>query len=517
MEMIGQSLYQFVHTNDLAALEGSHRSLLDKGQTVTKYYRLMRKEGGSIWLQSYATLVNNPRNMPKPQHIVGICIVLGQNQFDHSCIFNQPDMYKTATNAASTTLKAANNGLHKLRADKLGAGIKFPSSLTDPSKAKISTPCSTKTQRSYRRASQKHSAIRKTSQKSPALKVAPPSAADSKVVEVYGFPEDRSRFDYFNEQVNELNSGQTYCNGSCLYQLELEPRAIPYNCQAGVTIGSVRRPSDDTCSLVSSAASTSMSSSSSVIACCSSYQDSPLAPHLQNYATSTVTGQSYHSHVSNSTSSSPASPVAISTLYNSTPIATPILPAVVEKTNHDLHQPNSQTIMDSNKIPSIAGSDKSISSQHLQYPQYRTLVPVDEMMTASEPWEMPTDPAGLAREANVTGSMLVDEQVSSYPRPSYNLNTENNWNGFQPHQDWNMVRPSERNLSSGPQQYHLESSQPSTFFNNGSTTNFSDSFVSSQYTEPPPYLSNSHNISSTAVHRHQPVCVTRDGYTVTSI
>lgn len=101
--MIGQSLYQFVHVGDTSSIEQSHRSLLDKGQVVSKYYRVMRKTGGYIWLQSYATLVSNPRNMPKHQHIVCICFVLGANPLDQSRIIDIRTQVSDCQIAASGT------------------------------------------------------------------------------------------------------------------------------------------------------------------------------------------------------------------------------------------------------------------------------------------------------------------------------------------------------------------------------------------------------------------------------
>lgn len=86
-EMVGQSLYQFVHPSDLKSVENSHRLVLDKGQAVTRYYRLVKKTGGFIWVQSHATLVANPRNTPKPQHIICVCVVISDEHYDdRNCV-----------------------------------------------------------------------------------------------------------------------------------------------------------------------------------------------------------------------------------------------------------------------------------------------------------------------------------------------------------------------------------------------------------------------------------------------
>jgi len=83
-DMMGQSLYQFVHLNDVHQLEEAHRTLLRKSQTVSRYFRLMRKSGGHIWVQIHATLISNPRNVPKSQHVVSICTLLSTSESEHS-------------------------------------------------------------------------------------------------------------------------------------------------------------------------------------------------------------------------------------------------------------------------------------------------------------------------------------------------------------------------------------------------------------------------------------------------
>lgn len=94
VEMIGKSLYQFLHVDDLSSFENSHRILLNKGQVVTRYYRLVKRDGGVIWVQSSATLVANTRSTPKPQHIVSICFVLGDDHHDKSAIYHSLDESK---------------------------------------------------------------------------------------------------------------------------------------------------------------------------------------------------------------------------------------------------------------------------------------------------------------------------------------------------------------------------------------------------------------------------------------
>ncbi|XP_061596709.1 single-minded homolog 2-like [Cololabis saira] len=74
-DLIEKTLYHHVHTCDVFHLRYSHHLLLVKGQVTTKYYRLLSKRGGWVWVQSYATIVNNSRSS-RPHCIVSINYVL---------------------------------------------------------------------------------------------------------------------------------------------------------------------------------------------------------------------------------------------------------------------------------------------------------------------------------------------------------------------------------------------------------------------------------------------------------
>lgn len=50
-------------------------SVLLKGQVTTKYYRFLAKDGGWVWMQSYATIVHNSRSS-RPHCIVSVNYVL---------------------------------------------------------------------------------------------------------------------------------------------------------------------------------------------------------------------------------------------------------------------------------------------------------------------------------------------------------------------------------------------------------------------------------------------------------
>lgn len=50
-------------------------TVLVKGQVTTKYYRFLAKQGGWVWVQSYATIVHNSRSS-RPHCIVSVNYVL---------------------------------------------------------------------------------------------------------------------------------------------------------------------------------------------------------------------------------------------------------------------------------------------------------------------------------------------------------------------------------------------------------------------------------------------------------
>ncbi|XP_041343729.1 single-minded homolog 2 isoform X2 [Pyrgilauda ruficollis] len=61
-DLIEKTLYHHVHGCDVFHLRYAHHLLLVKGQVTTKYYRLLSKQGGWVWVQSYATIVHNSRS-----------------------------------------------------------------------------------------------------------------------------------------------------------------------------------------------------------------------------------------------------------------------------------------------------------------------------------------------------------------------------------------------------------------------------------------------------------------------
>ncbi|XP_029360913.1 single-minded homolog 1-A [Echeneis naucrates] len=79
-DLIEKTLYNHVHSCDSFHLRCAHHLLLVKGQVTTKYYRFLAKQGGWVWVQSYATIVHNSRSS-RPHCIVSVNYVLTETEY----------------------------------------------------------------------------------------------------------------------------------------------------------------------------------------------------------------------------------------------------------------------------------------------------------------------------------------------------------------------------------------------------------------------------------------------------
>jgi len=79
-EMTGMSLYALCHGEDVCKLKSTHEDLLNKGQVMSNYFRILNKSGGYSWLQSCATLICNTKNADE-QSIICVNYVLSGPQF----------------------------------------------------------------------------------------------------------------------------------------------------------------------------------------------------------------------------------------------------------------------------------------------------------------------------------------------------------------------------------------------------------------------------------------------------
>ncbi|XP_039216081.1 single-minded homolog 1 isoform X2 [Crotalus tigris] len=99
-DLIEKTLYHHVHGCDTFHLRCAHHlrkeplpfeplkpsaepcllRMLVKGQVTTKYYRFLAKQGGWVWVQSYATIVHNSRSS-RPHCIVSVNYVLTDTEY----------------------------------------------------------------------------------------------------------------------------------------------------------------------------------------------------------------------------------------------------------------------------------------------------------------------------------------------------------------------------------------------------------------------------------------------------
>ncbi|KAG5679745.1 hypothetical protein PVAND_009289 [Polypedilum vanderplanki] len=77
-ELVGESLYTICHGEDAAKLRKCHMDLINKGQVLTHYYRIMNKNGGYTWIQTCATVVCSAKNADEQNIICVNYIITGR-------------------------------------------------------------------------------------------------------------------------------------------------------------------------------------------------------------------------------------------------------------------------------------------------------------------------------------------------------------------------------------------------------------------------------------------------------
>uniref|UniRef100_A0A8C9DXZ1 SIM bHLH transcription factor 2 n=1 Tax=Phocoena sinus TaxID=42100 RepID=A0A8C9DXZ1_PHOSS len=112
-DLIEKTLYHHVHGCDVFHLRYAHHLLLVKGQVTTKYYRLLSKLGGWVWVQSCATVVHNSRSS-RPHCIVSVNYVLTDIEYkelqlslDQVSTSKSQDSWRTALSTSQETRKLA--------------------------------------------------------------------------------------------------------------------------------------------------------------------------------------------------------------------------------------------------------------------------------------------------------------------------------------------------------------------------------------------------------------------------
>ncbi|KPP70392.1 hypothetical protein Z043_110781 [Scleropages formosus] len=76
-ELLGQSVYRYYHALDCEHILKTHLSLFSKGKVSTGKYRLLVKNGGFVWVETNATVVYSSRS-GQPQSVICINYILSE-------------------------------------------------------------------------------------------------------------------------------------------------------------------------------------------------------------------------------------------------------------------------------------------------------------------------------------------------------------------------------------------------------------------------------------------------------
>ncbi|XP_031570758.1 endothelial PAS domain-containing protein 1-like [Actinia tenebrosa] len=106
-ELIGKSWYNFHHAADLDNVLMTHRLLLTKGQSVSKYYRFLARDGGWVWLQTKAHVVYDSKTC-QPQFVFCINYVLGGKQRANLILSNEQNNPIPVAGGLKSILKTDN-------------------------------------------------------------------------------------------------------------------------------------------------------------------------------------------------------------------------------------------------------------------------------------------------------------------------------------------------------------------------------------------------------------------------
>ncbi|XP_063709393.1 protein trachealess-like [Culicoides brevitarsis] len=78
-ELLGRSIYSLCHGEDASKLRKCHTDLINKGQVLTHYYRIMNKNGGYTWIQTCATVICSSKNADE-QNIICVNYVVSRKE-----------------------------------------------------------------------------------------------------------------------------------------------------------------------------------------------------------------------------------------------------------------------------------------------------------------------------------------------------------------------------------------------------------------------------------------------------
>ncbi|XP_063529884.1 protein trachealess isoform X3 [Cydia strobilella] len=82
-ELTGKNLYALCHGEDANKLRKCHVDLMNKGQVLTHYYRVMNKLGGYTWMQTCATVVCSSKNAEE-QNIICVNYVISGREYPNT-------------------------------------------------------------------------------------------------------------------------------------------------------------------------------------------------------------------------------------------------------------------------------------------------------------------------------------------------------------------------------------------------------------------------------------------------
>ncbi|CAL4062085.1 unnamed protein product, partial [Meganyctiphanes norvegica] len=89
-ELQGRSLYSLCHGQDVEGLRETHVTLIEKGQVMSPYFRLLNKTGGYTWMQICATVIINNKNGDE-QNIICINYVITNSVYE-SMVLDQTQL-----------------------------------------------------------------------------------------------------------------------------------------------------------------------------------------------------------------------------------------------------------------------------------------------------------------------------------------------------------------------------------------------------------------------------------------
>ncbi|KAJ7303887.1 hypothetical protein JRQ81_011396 [Phrynocephalus forsythii] len=82
-DLLGCSLYEYIHALDSDAVIKSVNTLLSKGQAATGLYRFLARNGGYLWTQTQATVISSSKNsQPRASQVEEKGLVLSLEQTD---------------------------------------------------------------------------------------------------------------------------------------------------------------------------------------------------------------------------------------------------------------------------------------------------------------------------------------------------------------------------------------------------------------------------------------------------